>query len=178
MIKKIQKLAFGEYILIVLFGMALAVSHYTGFTLGTTAGHNFWMFFTEMITFLPLMFILVGLAYEWIPKEKVERHIGRESGMRGILWVLLLGMLQAGPLYGAFPVAYILWKKGCGVRNIFIYIGAFSTMKLPMLAFEIGFLGLKFSLLRTLITLPVFIAIGYAMEMMFRKREFIMKEPE
>ena len=173
-----KKAGFGEYILVVLFGIALAVSRYFGFMIGTEAGHNFWMFFTEMIAFLPLMFILVGLADEWIPKEKVEQHIGRESGIKGIAWVLLLGMLQAGPLYGAFPVAYILWKKGCGVRNIFIYIGAFSTMKLPMLAFEIGFLGLRFSLLRTLITLPVFIAIGYLMEAVFKKREFLMKQPE
>ena len=178
MIKKIQNLAFGEYIFIVLFGTALAVSKYAGFSLGTTAGHNFWTFFTEMIAILPLMFILVGLADEWLPREKVERHTGEKSGLAGIFWVLVLGMFQAGPLYGAFPVAYLLWEKGCSARNIFIYIGAFSTMKLPMLAFEISFLGLKFSLLRTLITLPVFIAIGFLMAMMFREQSFIMRQPE
>ena len=37
-------------------------------------------------------------------------------------------------------------------------------MKLPMLGIEIGYLGLKFTLLRTLISLPLFILIGFLME--------------
>ena len=173
----IQKLGLGEYALIVLFGIALGISRYAGFNFGGVVEQNFWMFFTEMITFLPLMFILMGLLDVWVPREKVERHIGPGSGVRGTFYVVLLGMLQAGPLYGAFPVSYILWKKGCSVSNIFIYLGAFSTLKVPMLAFEIGFLGLKFSLLRTLITLPVFIIIAYAMEKISRESGFTMSQP-
>ncbi len=86
-------------------------------------------------------------------------------------------MLQAGPLYGAFPVAYLLWKKGCGIKNIFIYLGAFSTLKIPMLTFEIGFLGLKFSLLRTLFTLPIFIIIAMFMEVYLKNKNFEVKQP-
>ena len=37
-------------------------------------------------------------------------------------------------------------------------------MKIPMVSFEIGFMGLKFSLLRLAFTLPVFILIGILME--------------
>jgi uncharacterized membrane protein YraQ (UPF0718 family) len=94
----------------------------------------------------------------------------------GMVWMILLAMLQMGSLYSAFPVAYILWKKGTGVRNLFIYLGAFTTMKLPMLSFEIGYLGLKFSLLRTVLTLPVFIIIAILMEKYFG-RGFSMNNP-
>lgn len=138
---------------------------------------NFWMFLKEMLMFLPFMFILIGLLDVWLPKEKVEKHIDRESGLKGMFVVIMLAMLQAGPLYGAFPVAYLLWKKGSSIRNIFIYLGAFSTLKLPMLTFEIGFLGLKFSLLRTLFTLPLFIVIGYIMEVYLQNKEFKMHHP-
>jgi len=86
-------------------------------------------------------------------------------------------MLQAGPLYGAFPVAHLLWKKGCSTRNIFIYLGAFSTMKVPMLTFEIGFLGLRFSLLRTFITLPIFIAIAVVMDAALKSKGFVVLDP-
>ncbi len=86
-------------------------------------------------------------------------------------------MLQAGPLYGAFPVAYILCKKGASVRNIFIYLGAFSSMKLPMLGIEIGYLGIKYTILRTLISLPLFIFIGYLMEKIVGS-DFIVNEVE
>ena len=139
---------------------------------------NFLKFFIEMISFIPLMFILIGLFDVWVPKEKIERHIGKDSGALGIFWVILLAMLQAGPLYGAFPVSYILWKKGSSIKNIFIYLGAFSSLKIPMLTFEIGFLGLKFSLLRSIITLPVFIIIGYLMEYLLKGKDFQVKKPD
>ncbi|MCU0462741.1 MAG: hypothetical protein MUF36_12150, partial [Bacteroidales bacterium] len=65
----------------------------------------------------------------------------------------------------------------CSIRNIFIYLGAFATIKIPMITFEIGFLGLKFSLLRTIITLPVFILIGYLMEWYLKDKNFEVKQP-
>lgn len=139
---------------------------------------NFWMFFKEMIMFLPIMFILVGLIDVWFPKEKIERHINKDAGVKGILLVILLAMFQAGPLYGAFPVAHLLWKKGSSIKNVFIYLGAFSTLKIPMLSFEIGFLGFKFSLLRTLFTLPLFILIGHIMELYLKNKDFKVGQPE
>lgn len=138
---------------------------------------NFWMFFKEMIVFLPFMFIIIGLIDVWFPREAVERHINKDSGFKGILLVIVLAMFQAGPLYGAFPVAYLLWRKGSSIKNIFIYLGAFSTLKVPMLSFEVGFLGWKFSLLRTLFTLPLFIIIGYIMERYLQYTDFSVKHP-
>lgn len=117
-----------------------------------------------MMSFLPFLFIIIGLFDIWLPKETLEKYIDRKSGVKGIFLVILLAMLQAGPLYGAFPVAHILHKKGASSRNIFIYLGAFSSMKLPMLGIEIGYLGIKFTILRTLISLPLFICIGFVME--------------
>jgi uncharacterized membrane protein YraQ (UPF0718 family) len=103
----------------------------------------------------------------WVPKQVVVRHTGQNAGIMSILWLILLAMLQVGPLYGAFPVAYMLWKKGTSVRNVFIYLGAFSTLKIPMLSFEIGFLGLKFTLFRTILSIPIIIIIAVLMDKMF-----------
>jgi uncharacterized membrane protein YraQ (UPF0718 family) len=138
---------------------------------------SFSQFLLEMLSFLPLMFILVGLFDVWIPKSIVEKHIGKDSGFKGSFFVFLLAMLQAGPLYGAFPVAYILWKKGASIRNIFFYLGAFSSLKIPLLAFEIAFLGLKFSLLRAVLSLPVFYAIAVIMEKQLENKRFTIAEP-
>ncbi len=170
--KKLKK-----YIFPIAFLILIGLSYLFDFAAGEKIGLNFWMFFNEMILFLPLMFILIGLFDVWVPREKIEKHISKESGWKGTLLVILLATLQAGPLYGAFPFAYILWRKGCSVRNVFIYLGAFSTIKIPMLTFEIGFLGLKFTLLRTLITLPVFVMIGYIMEWYLEKKDFEVKQP-
>jgi len=131
---------------------------------GLRAGTNLYGFLIEMASVLPAMFLLVGLFEVWVPRHLVERHTGVNAGAAAVVWVILLATLQAGPLYGAFPVAMSLWRKGCAPRNVFIYLGAFSAMKIPMLTFEVAFLGWSFSLARTLITLPVFILIGFAME--------------
>jgi uncharacterized membrane protein YraQ (UPF0718 family) len=150
----------------------------TGFAPGAVAGKNFRVFFMEMAAFVPLLFVLIGLVDVWLPRSIIERHVGSGSGIKGGAWVVFLAMLQAGPLYGAFPVAYLLWKKGCSVRNIFIYLGAFATLKLPMLTFEVGFLGWRFSLLRTLFTLPVFVGGAVIMEKILAKSGFAVSSPD
>ena len=159
----------------IVFLLAAKLFHYQA---AEQLSKSFWDFFIEMLIFIPLMFILIGLFDVWVPKDKIQKHIGDNSGPKGILLVVVLAMLQAGPLYGAFPVAYILWKKGCSIRNVFIYLGAFSTLKIPMMAFEIGFLGFKFSILRTVITLPLFIIISEIMARYLKNREFTMHTPE
>lgn len=133
---------------------------------------NFVQFFLEMLAFIPPLFVIVGLFDAWVPREKLEQHIGDKSGIKGILVVILLAMLQAGPLYGAFPVAQILYKKGASVKNIFIYLGAFASLKIPMLGVEMGYLGIRFTLARTLVSLPLFILIGCFMEWYLKGRNF------
>jgi len=160
------------YIWLASFAFFSIGSFWFGFDPGRTIYQSFTKSFIEMITFIPFLFIIVGLFDVWFPKEKIEKHIGRDSGIKGILMVVILAMLQAGPLYGAFPVAYILYKKGASIKNIFIYLGAFSTLKIPMLGIEIGYLGLKFTLARTLVALPLFIAVGYFMEWYLKNRRF------
>jgi len=151
-----------------LVALVVALSAYdrlvAPFAFGREAGAGLWSFSLEMAAFLPAMFILVGLFDVWVPRSVVERHVGRDSGPLAILWMVLLGTLQAGPLYGAFPVAVALWRKGTAPRNVFIYLGAFSALKIPMLTFEVAFLGWQFSLVRTAVTLPVFIFLAYLLE--------------
>jgi len=166
------------YIWILLFVLFLLVSFIVGFQPGKDISITFKNSLFEMITFIPALFIIVGLFDVWVPKEKIQRHIGQESGVKGIAIVVLLAMLQAGPLYGAFPVAYMLYKKGASIKNIFIYLGAFASLKIPMLGIEIAYLGVKFTLVRTLVSLPLFIAIGYLMEWYLKNKNFEVKTIE
>jgi len=168
---------FSRYGLTVLFGAFIAYSFTVNFRPGKIISSHFATSFIEMMTFIPFLFIIVGLLDVWFPRDKVERHIGPKAGIKGIAIMVLLAMLQAGPLYGAFPVSYLLYKKGAGVRNVFIYLGAFSSLKIPMLGMEIGYLGWRFSLARTLISLPLFIGIGYLMERLLRGHAFEVMNP-
>lgn len=178
MMKEIIKKNRINFLIIIAFTVFTAVSFVVDFSVGEKIfKEQFYIFFKEMILFLPVMFILIGLGDVWINREKVVKHIGKDSGFKGIILVIFLSMAQAGPLYGAFPVTYLLWKKGASIRNIFVYLGAFCTIKTPMLTFEIGFLGWKFSLLRTLFSLPVIILIAVVMERLLKDKSFEVKQP-
>ncbi len=99
----------------------------------------------EMILILPPIFVLLGLLDVWVPRETMIRFLGEGSGLKGILIAITLGSAAAGPLYGAFPVAVVLMKKG-PISNILLFIGAWSTTKIPMLLFEISSMGQKFAM--------------------------------
>lgn len=166
-----------DFLIIVAFSIFTSISYFYNFEPGILIFRdNFWVLFKEMMIILPAMFIIIGLLDVWVPKERIQKHIGEASGIKGMLWVMLLAFMQAGPLYAAFPMAYLLWKKGSSATNIFIYLGAFTTAKIPMLAFEMGFLGVKFSLLRILISIPVFIIIGLVMGRYFTKNNLVMHD--
>jgi uncharacterized membrane protein YraQ (UPF0718 family) len=167
-----------KYSIFLVFMLFVALSHLTGFASGQAIGSNFISFIKEMVVVLPLMFILVGLFDVWVPRSSIEKHIGQGAGAKGTVLVIILAMLQAGPLYGAFPFAYMLWKKGSSVRNIFTYLGAYSSIKIPMLSFEVGFMGWEFSLLRSAATVPVFIAAAFLMEALLKGKSFEIKNPQ
>ena len=135
-----------------------------GFALGVRAGESLVGMLKVMALALPAAFVLIGLFDVWVPREIVERRIGERAGLAAIPWLVVLATLQAGPLYVAFPVAIALWRKGCTRRNVFIFLGAFSALKIPMLTFEVTFLGWQFSAARVLVTLPVFIALGFVLD--------------
>lgn len=102
----------------------------------------------EMLKVVPPIFILLGLMDVWVERETLMKLMGKGSGFVGMLVSFLLGSVAAGPLYAAFPIAGILLKKGAKLSNIFIFIGAWSTTKIPLLLFEASSLGLKFTLVR------------------------------
>jgi uncharacterized membrane protein YraQ (UPF0718 family) len=124
-----------------------------------------------MLLVIPPIFILLGLLDVWVPREKMIRYMGEDSGPKGTLLAFLLGSFAAGPLYGAFPFAAVLMKKGASFTNILIFIGAWSTTKIPMLLFEISALGLRFALSRLAIDLVGILIIAWAIKAALPRKE-------
>jgi uncharacterized membrane protein YraQ (UPF0718 family) len=118
----------------------------------------------EVLAIVPSVLILIGLFDAWVPKDVVARNLGRSSGLRGVLLALLLGTGAAGPIYAAFPIGATLLEKGARPANLVIFLGAWATIKLPMLLMEGAFLGLRFALWRLALTLPGIVACGFLME--------------
>lgn len=104
--------------------------------------------FIEMMLVIPPIFVLLGLLDVWVDRATMMKYTGKGSGLKGVLIAFLLGSAAAGPLYAAFPIAGVMLKKGSSLFNVFIFIGAWSTTKIPMLTFEAASLGLTFTLTR------------------------------
>jgi len=120
---------------------------------------------------LPPVFILLGLFDVWIPRERVAPHMGEDSGLKGTVLSVLLGACSAGPLYIAFPVAEVMMRKGTSLRNIFVFIGAWSTMRIPMILFEIQNLGAVFGLTRYFVSLVGILLMALLMDRVLNTAE-------
>ncbi len=124
-----------------------------------------------MLLVVPPIFLLLGLMDVWVPRETLMKFMGPGSGLKGPVIAFAVGSAAAGPLYGAFPVAAILMKKGASFSNILIFIGAWSTTKIPMLLFEMKALGFRFALARLAIDIPGIILIALALKAVVPKTE-------
>jgi uncharacterized membrane protein YraQ (UPF0718 family) len=128
--------------------------------LGREVGVRTTSIFKEMLGILPPIFILLGLLEAWVPKEMIIKNLGETSGARGISLSIFLGAAAAGPLYVAFPIAVTMLKKGARFSNIVIFLFSFSTLKLPLLLFEISALGWQMAAARAAVNLPAIILLG------------------
>jgi uncharacterized membrane protein YraQ (UPF0718 family) len=117
-----------------------------------------------MFVIVPPIFILIGLLHVWVPRETIVKLMGEKSGLLGVSLALVLGSFSAGPLYAAFPVAGALLNKGSKFSNVLLFIGAWSTTKIPMLLFEGSAMGWQFMLTRMLINILGIFLIAYLVE--------------
>ncbi len=133
-------------------------------TLGLEVAHRTKESFLEMLSFVPPVFLLLGLLDVWVPREKVIAHLGPSSGITGLSLAVLLGAVAAGPLYAAFPVAAVMLRKGASFFNVMVFIGAWSTLKIPMFLFEMQFLGQAFAITRWFLSLAAIVAIAFFLD--------------
>ena len=150
----------------------LIISFASGFNPGKEIGDNFVSFSVDMFKILPGAFILIGLYEVWVKRETVKKHLGEESGIRGYIWAILLASTTVGGLYVAFPVAYALYSKGAKLSVIFTYVGAAAICRVPMVIFEASFLGIKFTAIRMLVSLPLVILTSILLGDYLTKRNY------
>lgn len=169
--KKLLKI--GAVLLYILF---VSFSFIFGYNPGKQIGLNFASFALEMIKLLPFIFILIGLFDVWVKKEFVEKHLGKDSNLLSYLWAILLAGPIAGGLIAAFPIAYSLFQKGAKMSVIFTFISAAAVCRIPMTLFEASFLGIKFTVIRLLVSIPLVIVSSILFGNLLEKKDYkIMK---
>jgi uncharacterized membrane protein YraQ (UPF0718 family) len=124
-----------------------------------------------MLSVLPPIMLLLGLMDVWVPREKMMKYMGENSGILGIALAIIIGSLAAGPMYAAFPFAAVLLRKGVKFSNLIIFMNAWCVTKIPTVMFELTALGYKFTLTRLAINLPGIILMGFLVQWLMPKEE-------
>jgi len=125
----------------------------------------------QMAQFLPAVFLLLGLLDTWVPRQTVIAMLGNRSGVFGAALSIILGAAAAGPLYAAFPVASTMLMKGASAFNVFVFLGAWANLKIPMALFELSSMGPAFAFTRWSLNVVGIVVIAGIMRRFFSEPE-------
>ncbi len=160
-----------RFFFILLFGLIILT--FINQTLGWKAFQLSGQSILNMLFLLPPVLIFVSLLDKWVEKETLIRYMGKKSGIYGTLFSLLLGVIAAGPLYVAFPIAVLLLKKGASIRYIVFFLGVWTTAKLPVVVYEFASFGFKFTLIHICFGLVFYYLMGIIYEKFYDRRQLL-----
>jgi len=162
-------------ILYLIFLIFLVISNLLHWESGEKITANFITFALSMIKVVPVVFILIGLFEVWVKRKTIEKHLGEDSSWLAFLWAILLSSTTVGGLYVAFPIAAVLHSKGAKLSVVFTYVGASAVCRIPMAVFEASFMGIKFTIIRLLVSLPLIILSSVIMGKILTKQKYVIK---
>lgn len=97
-------------------------------------------------------------------KGNDDKIYGKRCWTKRRTFSVFAGAFSSGPLYAAFPIAGMLIKKGASLVNVFLFLGAWSTTKIPMMLFEATQLGNKFTGIRFILNMIGIIVIAFIID--------------
>lgn len=130
----------------------------------------------NMLLIVPPIFLLIGLFDVWVERETVIKLMGEKSGVKGMALAFFLGAFSAGPTIAAFPVAMIMIRKGAKYSNVLFFLMVWSSLKLPIVFYQITTIGLKLTSIINLTMLGVFIISALFANKLFTKNEVLLIE--
>ncbi len=107
------------------------------------------------------VFIFMGLFNVWVKEESIARHLGEESGLKGLLYGTLIGTIFHGPQVSIFPFLRSMQDKGAR-RGVLVAIVSAFSIKIPMIPLELALMGAKFTVVHNallFLTAPILAVI-------------------
>jgi uncharacterized membrane protein YraQ (UPF0718 family) len=105
--------------------------------------------------------LISGYVQTMVPRDAMERWLGRGSGLRGLTLAAMAGALTPGGPFAAFPLVVALWESGAGFGVCVAYLTSWSVLGIQRaLVWEIPLLGADFVLLRLAASLVLPLVAG------------------
>lgn len=98
----------------------------------------------NVVPALGLVLVLLFLVDLFLNPKRVEKYLGRGSGLRGWLTALAAGVISTGPVYAAYAVLGELREKGMrpSLMAALLYSRA---VKLPLLPLLVHYFGIAYT---------------------------------
>lgn len=111
-----------------------------------------------------LMFLLLAFIKLGLNSQIVERQIQNGNKYKNVLAAYIFGMFVSGPIYPGYSLGNLLIKKGIKIRVVVILLSVWSTLKIPLLPYEISILGFKITIVRWITTFILIYLLSVMME--------------
>lgn len=104
---------------------------------------------------------VAGFIWVMLPRDRLTRLVGQESGWRGLVIATGAGIVTPGGPAAAFSLLAVLGGAGADRGALIAYITSWAMLGLQrVLVWDVPFMGAEFSLTRLLICLPLPVIAG------------------
>jgi hypothetical protein len=105
--------------------------------------------------------LVAGLIWVMVPRERLSALLKRYRGTRGLVFATLAGMLTPGGPATAFPLLALLAMANAEAGVLVAYITSWALLGIQrIIVWDTPFMGIEFTAVRMLISLPLPIFAG------------------
>lgn len=100
--------------------------------------------------------VAAGFVWALVSREKMSALVKKASGRRGLLLATIVGIVTPGGPASAFPLLAIFAAAGADRGLLVTYITSWALLGMQrLIVWDIPFMGMEFSALRFVISLPL-----------------------
>ncbi|WP_416914608.1 MAG: permease [Roseicyclus sp.] len=121
--------------------------------------------------------LMGGLISRLVSRDRVAALLGQELGMRGLMLASFAGAITPGGPFTSFPVVHALWVAGADAGALIAYLTSWALIGVNrLIVWELPLMGAEFTLVRTLVCLPLPILAGLLARALVRLPIFALRK--
>ncbi|MBW2431316.1 MAG: hypothetical protein JRF56_20355 [Deltaproteobacteria bacterium] len=115
-----------------------------------------------------LVFGIIVVINLFLKPNHVARFLGRESGIKGMVFSAIGGIISMGPIYAWYPLLKDLREKGAANILIAIFLGN-RAVKPFLMPIMISYFGWVYVLILTFFTITGSVVAGYIVRILVKE---------
>lgn len=123
---------------------------------------------TEVLPLIITAFILAGMLQVIISRETINKWLGKDSGIKGIIIGGIAGALIPGGPYVFYPIAASFLLSGAEIGTAVTFVVAKNLWSLSRLPMEVALLGPRLTFVRFIVTLIFPVIVGVIANAFFK----------